>query len=599
MLQLFKQAKLGKRNLTVLLIFITLQVLGTLYLPTLTADIINYGVMQGNRDYVFRTGGFMLIVAVLTGIFSILGTYFSAEVSTRFAKNTRKQLFDRTQELSYQDYKHFHASSLITRATNDVEQVQTTLGMFFEMMLPAPFVLVVGTILALRRDFYMALIIITSATLFALIIGIIARFVLPIFAKVQKGLDEINSTVGQYISGIRVVRAFNRTKLETKRMNNSFNHFAKLNISINRTFALMLPLVMLVMSLVAVAITWFGGVRINSGNMQIGDITAVIEYAMNILMYVIMAVFTLIYIPRAKVCAARIREVLDYCPEIVDAKNAEYTESAKIAKIIKTNNVSEKSDSKATNKTTLRFKNVCFGYHEAENQVLHDISFDCIAGTTTAIIGGTGSGKTTLARLIPRLLDTTSGEILLDGVNVKDLPQESVRKRIGFVLQKAFLFSGTVADNLCHGNANADEKEMERILQIAQSKEFVDEKGGLEAVIEQGGKNLSGGQRQRLSIARMLMKKPDIYVFDDSFSALDFKTDAALRQALKPETTDAIVINIAQRISTIRDAEQIIVLDEGKIAGKGTHDELMKTCEVYKEIAYSQLSEDELSQKGL
>ncbi|MCL2280241.1 MAG: ABC transporter ATP-binding protein/permease, partial [Oscillospiraceae bacterium] len=343
---------------------------------------------------------------------------------------------------------------------------------------------------------------------------------------------------------------------------------------INRLFAVMMPVVMLIMSLVTVAIVWFGGLRINTGNMQIGDVMAIIEYTMHILMYLIMAVFAMIYIPRAKVCAGRINEVLEYAPEILDG-NAQI---------------------KATSKLSLSFKNVSFRYLDAENPVLHNINFTCEEGTTTAIIGGTGSGKSTLGRMIPRLLDATSGQILLNDVNVKDLPQEEVRRRVGFVPQKAFLFSGTIADNLKHGNSKATLRDMKRAAIVAQSDDFIEEKEGkYDAFVAQGGKNLSGGQRQRLSIARMLSKKPDIYVFDDSFSALDFKTDAALRRALKDVTQNSIVINIAQRISTIRDADQIIVLDEGRIVGKGTHIELLNNCEVYLEIARSQLSEEELS----
>ena len=573
MLKLFKQAQLGKLNVFLLLLFITLQMGGTLLLPTLTANIINNGVVLGDRDYVFNTGALMLGVAILTGVFSILGTYYSAEVSTKFAKNTRKKLFFHTQKLSYQDFKHFSTPSLITRATNDIEQLQTTLGMFFEMMIPAPFVLTIGLILAFARDAYMALIIIVSAVVFAIILGIAAKAIFPLFAKVQKGLDKINGTVQHYISGIRVVRAFNRTKLETENMDKSFKDFANVNIKINRLFAMMIPFVMLVMSLVTVAIVWFGGLRINTGNMQIGDVMAIIEYTMHILMYLIMSVFAIIYIPRAKVCAERINEVLNYKPEIVDGS----------------------SQIKAISKLSLEFKNVSFRYQDAENPVLHSISFSCEEGTTTAIIGGTGSGKSTLGRMIPRLLDASSGQVSLNGVNVKDLPQEEVRRRIGFVPQKAFLFGGSIADNLKNGNPKATLRDMKRAALVAQADEFIEEREGkYDAIVEQGGKNLSGGQRQRLSIARMLIKKPDIYVFDDSFSALDFKTDAALRRALKDVTQNAIVINIAQRISTIKDADQIIVLDEGRIVGKGTHFELLNSCEVYKEIAGSQLSEEEL-----
>ena len=574
MFQLFKQAKLGKMKVFLLLLFISLQMGGTLMLPTLTANIINNGVMMGDQNYVLSTGALMLGVAVLTGIFSILGTYFSAEVATRFAKNTRHRLFKHTQKLSYQDYKKFSTSSLITRSTNDIEQLQTTLSMFFEMMIPAPFVVAIGLILAFTRDFYMALIIIVSSIVMITVMAFVTKKVFPLFGKVQEGIDDMNGTVAQYISGIRVVRAFNRTKLETGRMDDSFKSFAKVNIKINRLFAGMIPIIMLVMSLVAVAIVWFGGIRIENSNMQIGDVMAVMEYSMNILMYLLMAVFAFIYIPRARVCAQRILEVLEHKPEIRDG-NAEI---------------------KANSKLRLEFKNVNFRYHDAELPVLHNINFTCEEGTTTAIIGGTGSGKSTVARLIPRLLDATSGQILLNGVNIKDLPQEESRKRIGFVPQKAFLFSGTIADNLRHGDEKATLRDMKRAAIVAQADEFINEKeGGYDAVVSQGGKNLSGGQRQRVSIARMLVKKPDVYVFDDSFSALDFKTDAALRKSLKGVTENAIVINIAQRISTIKDADQIIVIDEGRVVGKGTHDELLKTCEVYLEIAKSQLSEEELS----
>jgi ATP-binding cassette subfamily B protein len=556
-----------------LILFIGIRIVGTLYLPTLTADIINKGVVPGDMDFVWRTGAIMLGVAVLTGLFSILGTYFSAEVATSFAKNTRKKLFSHTQKLSYQDYKRFNTSSLITRATNDIEQLQTTISMFFDMMLPAPFVIAVGLILAFTRDTYMALIIIISSALMLVIMAFAIRIAFPLFARVQKGIDGINGVVAQYISGIRVVRAFNRTKLEQERMNESFQSYAKLNIKINRLFAVMIPVIMLIFTLVSVAVVWFGGHRINSGYMQIGDITAIMEYSVNILMYVLMATFSFIQIPRARVCSGRIREVLEHTPEIENGN----------------------LHLNAASDLQLEFKDVCFSYQNAENPVLHNLNFICKKGTTTAIIGGTGSGKSTAARLIPRLIDTTSGQVVLNGINIKELPQEELRARIGFVPQKAFLFGGTISENIKHGDKNATPEEIKQAAITAQADEFIAEReGGYDSEISQGGRNLSGGQRQRLAIARMLAKKPDIYVFDDSFSALDFKTDAALRKALKEVTQSAIVINIAQRISTIRDADQIIVLDEGKIVGKGTHGELLDSCEIYLEIAKSQLSEEEL-----
>lgn len=574
MFKLFAKSKLGPIKVILLVIFLALQVIGTLYLPRLTARIINNGVMQGDSDYVFSTGRLMLLVAVGTGIVATLATYFSAFVSTTFAKNVREKLFTHIQKLSYQDYKHFNTASLITRSTNDIEQLQSTLGMVFQMLLPAPFVVVIGLILSFRTDPIMALIVFAATAIFLMLIGIVAYIVLPVFAKVQTGLDNINDKVRQFINGIRVIRAYNRTRLEREHLNDSFHDFAKLNIRINRIFASIFPVVMLAMSMAAVAIVWFGTLRLQEGHMQIGDITAVMEYSMNILMYVLMAVFAIVFIPRAKVCAARINEVLGYKPEIRDGKN-HITKGSELS---------------------LEFKNVSFAYQDAETPVLTGLNFTCTKGTTTAIIGGTGSGKSTIARMLPRLLDATDGEILLNGICIKELPQEELRALVGFVPQKAFLFGGTIASNLRHGNPNATDADMHEALGIAQSTDFVmalEEQ--LDAPVSQGGKNFSGGQRQRLAIARMLMKRPSIYIFDDSFSALDFKTDAALRKDLKKITQDAIVVTVAQRITTIKDADQILVVEDGKIVNIGTHKQLLQNCETYLDIAKSQLSEEEIA----
>lgn len=573
MWNLFVRAKINKNKLLLLLVFISLQVLGTLYLPTLTATILNDGVLQANLDQVYQTGRMMLLVAGGTGAAAIFSTYLAAEVSTKFSRNLRSQLFEQTQQLSVQDFKQFKTSSLITRATNDVEQVQTMLSMFFEMLLPMPFVVIIGMVLAYLREPQMALIIFITMVIFVTIAVLLIKKVLPIFEKVQTGLDRINERVGQFLSGIRVIRAFNRTKLEQRQMDESFHAFAELNIRINRWFALMMPLILLILNIATVAIVWFGADRITTGEMQIGDITAVMEYAMNILFYSVMALFSFVMMPRAITCAKRIREVLDHRPEIVDGAEK----------------LSE------TKPTKLEFKQVSFCYSDAENPVLHNVSFSCEAGTTTAIIGGTGSGKSTIAKLIPRLFDVQGGEILLNGRSLAELPQTQLRQKIGFVPQKAFLFSGTIADNLRHGNKIATEEEMNHAVTIAQASAFIESlPNGLDAPVAQGGTNFSGGQKQRLAIAKMLMKKPQVYVFDDSFSALDFKTDAALRKALKEETKEAIVIYAAQRISTIKDADQIIVLDEGKVVGKGTHHELLRSCPHYLDIARSQLSEEEL-----
>ena len=573
--KLFREAKIGRVKVILLLLFIALQMGGTLYLPTLTADIINNGVMLGDQEYVLRIGVIMLCVATLTGIVSILGTYFSAEVTTIFAKNTRKKLFNHIQTFSLQDFHKFKTASLITRATNDIEQLQSTFSMFFEIIIPAPFIILIGMFLAYSKDPYMAFIIFIASVILVIALGLIAKTIFPLFDRVQKGLDKINDKVSQYISGIRVIRAFNRTELEQEQVNAAFTDLATINIKINRIFAVLMPFVYLVMNIATVAIVWFGGIRISSENMQVGDFVAVIAYAINILMYLLMAAFVVAYIPRAKVCAARIHEVLEYNPEMSDGEEK----------------LHDNSD------LSLEFRDVSFAYNDAENPVLHNISFLCKQGTTTAIIGGTGSGKSTIAKLIPRFLDATKGNILLNGCDIRALSQRELRQTIGFVPQRAFLFSGSIADNLRHGNKEAGLLEMQYAAKIAQVEDFIEElEGGFDAPVAQGGKNFSGGQRQRLAIARMLMKKPGIYVFDDSFSALDFKTDAALRMALKDVTREAIVIYIAQRIGTIKDADQIIVLDNGKIAGIGTHHELLKNCEMYLEIAKSQFSEEELQQ---
>lgn len=574
MWNLFIRAKINKKKLLLLLVFISLQVLGTLYLPTLTANILNEGVLQADLDKVYEIGKSMLLVAVGTGAAAILSTYLSADVSAKFSRNIRNMFFKKTQLLSIQDFKQFKTSSLITRATIDVEQVQAMLSMFFEMLLPMPFVVIIGMILAYLREPQMAMIIFITMFIFFVIAALLINKVMPMFDQVQSGLDQINERVGQFFSGIRVIRAFNRTKLEQQQMNESFHRFAKLNIRINRWFALMMPLILLILNVATVAIVWFGAERINAGDMQIGDITAVMEYAMNILFYSVMALYSFVMMPRAITCAKRIREVLNYSPEIEDGKE--------------TMNV-------RTEKAKLEFNNVSFCYSDAENPVLHNVSFTCEAGSTTAIIGGTGSGKSTIAKLIPRLIDTQGGEVLLNGYALADVPQRELRKQIGFVPQKAYLFSGTIAENLRHGNKRATEEEINHALSIAQATPFISSlPHGIKTTVSQGGTNFSGGQKQRLAIAKMLMKKPQVYVFDDSFSALDFKTDAALRKALKEETKEAIVIYVAQRISTIKDADQIIVLDEGKVVGKGTHHELLRSCPHYLDIARSQLSEEEL-----
>lgn len=574
MLKLFKHFKINKVLLGSLFVIILLKTVGTLYIPTLTADIINNGVIKGDIHYVLRTGKVMIGTAVFTGVLAILSTYFSSNLSSTLSRDIRSKIFAHAQKLSIHDFKHFSTSSLITRCTSDVNQIENTLTMFFEMIIPVPFITLVGMFLAFSKDRYMAFIIFIAGIIFIMFIMLISKKVINLSTRIQVGLDKINSRVRQYISGIRIIRAFNREKHEKKLMDDTFTNYADINVKLNKVFAVVMPAIMIIMNVCSVAILWFGSIRISRGAMQVGDIMAVIEYAVIILVYLVMAVIVLINIPRASACSMRILEVLQYEPEIVDEK---VTESI------------------PNGRKTLEFRNVTFSYRDAEKPVLKNISFICEGGKTTAIIGATGSGKSTIGKLIPRLHEIQGGKILINGVDIKDFSQKNLRDTISFSPQKAFLFSGTIADNIRYGKRDATMDEIKGAAKAAQADKFISDLNlSYDSLVSQGGNNFSGGQRQRLCIARTLVKKSDIYVFDDSFSALDYKTDAKLRKAIKPRLKDSIVIIIAQRISTIMEADQIIVLEEGKIAGIGTHTELLKSCPIYLKIAESQLSEEEL-----
>ena len=564
----------GRIFLMLLLLFI--QVIGTLYIPTLTADIVNNGIVAGNLDYVWSTGGFMLLVAVATAIFSVWGTYSSTYIATALGKDIRGALFRKAQDFSVNDFNKFGAASLITRSTSDVGQIQMAFSIVVEMLLPAPFMAVAGLILSFSKNPSIAFMVVgfMVAILFATVI--VAKKVIPLFDRMQNALDTINRTVRESVIGVRVIRAFNRAKDSKARMDNSFENYANIAIKANKIFAGLLPLIMLIMNILTILIVWFGGRQVAAGGMEIGDIMAIIEYAMLTLFYLVMGAAAFIFIPRAQTCAKRINAVLDTVPEFEKSNNHSKTDRGKDA-------------------AKVQFKNVTFRYDDAEEAVLHNIDFAVEKGKTTAIIGSTGSGKSTIASLLMRFFDIESGSILVDGKDVREYSQDVLRGKIGYVPQKAFLFSGTIADNLRHGKKNATEEEMLAACRIAQIDDFIiNSEKGLKTRVSQGGNNFSGGQKQRLSIAKAIIKKPDIYIFDDSFSALDFKTDARLRSALKDEVGDSAVIIVAQRISTILDADQIVVLDEGKIVGKGTHKDLLASCTVYQQIAHSQLSEEEL-----
>lgn len=565
-----------KKRAAFMLLLLFLQVLGTLYIPTLTASIVNNGIVAGDLDYVWKTGGVMLIVAVATAMISVLGTYSSTYISTAMGRGIRSALFRKAQKFSANDFNQFGAASLITRSTSDVMQIQQAFSAIVEMLLPAPFMTVAGLVLAFSKNGTLSFVILGFMLgIFVLTIAI-GKKIIPIFEKMQTTLDKITRTVRDSIIGVRVIRAFNRTQDSKEKIDKTFDDYAAIAIKANHIFAALMPLVMFLMSICALAIVWFGGKQVAAGNMEIGDIMAIIEYAMLTMMYLIMGAAVFLIIPRAQTCANRINAVLEVQPEFTDPIKESCKQSKQGAMV--------------------EFRNVTFRYAGAEEAVLHDINFSVDRGQTTAIIGSTGSGKSTIARLVMRLYDIESGNVFVDGKDVRDYKQEELRDKIGYVPQKAFLFSGTIADNLRHGKKNATIDEMRHAAKITQIDDFIEAaESGFDYRVAQGGGNFSGGQKQRLSIARAIIKKPNIYIFDDSFSALDFKTDARLRAALKNEVTESAVMIVAQRISTILDADQIIVLEEGRIVGKGTHKELMNHCPVYQQIAYSQLSEEELA----
>lgn len=560
-----------------MLVLMFLQMLGTLYVPTLTADIVNKGIINGNLKLVWGIGGFMLLIAVLIAGVSILQTYLSTSVFTGMGRDIRSALFKKSQSLTINEFNRFGPDSMITRCTNDITQIQQGYMAAIEMLLPAPIMAVAGLLLAFSKSPALALLIAAAMVVICILTVWIGSKAMKLFAGLQVMLDRINRVLRENLAGIRVIRAFNRSEFEQKRTDKTYEEYAFTAIRVNKIFAVLLPVIMVIMNVCTILIIALGGQNVANGQMEIGDIMALIEYAFLILMYLVMGIMVIMIFPRAQTCAGRVNEVLDLCSDRSGADTPD--------------------DCRAVVKAPkLEFCNVTFQYQGAEEPVLNNLSFTADIGKTTAIIGGTGSGKSTIASLIPRFYDIQSGEIRIDGENIASMSEENLRERIGFVPQKSFLFSGTILDNFRHGKKDATLAEIRHAADIAQIGDYIDSLDeGYETRVSQGGGNFSGGQKQRLSIARALVRKPEIYVFDDSFSALDFKTDAKLRMALKGEVKDAVVILVAQRISTIMDAEQIIVLDEGRVVGTGTHKELLANCAVYQQIAKSQLSEEELS----
>ena len=555
------------------LIVMFLDVAGGLLIPTITANMINAGINGGNMDYLIRSGILMLIVTIVTSLGALLGSYLAADLSSKIGRDMRNDLYDKSLTFSSYDFEQFGTGSMITRTLNDVNIVQQGAVWFIQMVLPVPAVCIMGIVMAFSIDTMMGFLL-TGATVFILLLAIfVTRKASLIFDKLQKFLDRMNVVLRENITGVRVIRAFNKEKDEEKRMKKSFEDYAEAAISANRLFAGLESIALFAINLIIVIILWLGGNRIGAGFMEIGDITALTQYAMMILFYIIMAQMVMILIPRAMICVRRISDVLHLTPEIQDG------------------GLSVDNNSSQT-KEVIRFKAVSFRFTDAGENTLENLDFICKRGETTAIIGSTGSGKSTVAQMILRFHDVTSGSVLLNGKDIRSMPQKELREHISYVPQKAWLFSGTIADNLRHGNDRATEQQMKHALSVAQSEFVYDLPDGLYSRVSQGGTNFSGGQKQRLSIARALAKKADLYIFDDSFSALDFKTDAALRKALANEVKDAAVLIIAQRISTIMNAEQIIVLEEGRIVGIGNHDFLIQTCPVYQDIAKSQIKGD-------
>jgi len=539
-----------------------------------TALGININKLQNN--YILVTGGLMLLVALVSVGATIVVAYLSAKVAAGLSKNLRRDIFKKVASFSNSEFDKFSTASLITRSTNDVQQIQMLLTMLLRIVFYAPILAIGGVIKVINSDASMAWIIgIAVAAILSLVISMFA-VAIPKFKKVQKLVDRVNQVTREILSGLSVIRAFNNQKHEDKKFDAANKELTKVNLFINRIMALMMPAMMLILNGVTLLIVWVGAHQVDAGAMQVGDMMAFIQYAMQIIMAFLMISIVSIMLPRAAVSAERIAEVLASEISVKDAEDLQHFGSIK--------------------KGYVEFQNVSFRYPGAEESVLTDISFTAKPGETTAFIGSTGSGKTTLINLIPRFYDATAGRILINGTDIKTVSQHELREKIGYVPQKAVLFSGTIESNLLYGVEGASEEELAKSAQIAQATEFIEAKPeGFKAEIAQAGANISGGQKQRLSIARALAKKSEIYIFDDSFSALDFKTDSVLRKALKKETGQSTLLIVAQRISTIMNAEQIIVLDEGKIVGKGTHKELMNNCDVYQEIALSQLSKEELA----
>ena len=564
-----------KGPIAIALLLLLVGAIGNLYLPDLNAEIIDNGVVKGDTDYILRVGALMLVVTAVLGVASVAAVFIGARVAMGFGRDVRRAVFSTVETFSQVEVNHFGPPSLITRNTNDVQQVQTVVFMGLTIMVSAPILIVGGIIMAVRTDPTLSALLIVILPLMALVIGVVMSRAIPMFRAMQTKIDRINQVMRETLAGVRVIRAFVRTPHEEKRFETASADLFDTTLKVGRLFAVTIPIMTAILNLSTVAVMWFGAQRVADGAMQIGALTAFLQYLLQIMFAVLTAVFMFILIPRGAVSAGRINEVLQTEPTIHDPAEAV-------------------RPTDATQRGVVEFRNVEFRYPGAEDPVLRELTFRAAPGETTAIVGSTGSGKSTLINLIPRFYDVTGGQVLIDGVDVREQDREDLWRRIALVPQKAFLFGGTIRSNLRFGDAEATDEQLWRALTTAQARDFVAEMpDGLDSTIAQGGSNVSGGQRQRLAIARAIVRDADIVVFDDSFSALDVATDARLRAALAEELHDTTVIIVAQRVATIMRADRIIVLDSGRIVGIGTHRELLESNETYQEIDYSQLSESE------
>jgi ATP-binding cassette, subfamily B, multidrug efflux pump len=573
MLKLFRNLKPYALAIMVTLMLAFASAIAELSLPALMSTIVDKGVAAGDIALIWKTGGLMLAIAFAAIIANVTAGFLASRTAMGFGRDLRSKVFARVSSFSLREMDRFGASSLITRTTNDITQVQHVTFMMQRMMAHAPLMAIGGIVMALSTEPKLSWILLVIVPIMALAITVLAMKGMPLFKAIQKKLDNLNKVMRENLAGIRVVRAFDRIDYERGRFDTANADLTATSLKVNRLMAFLFPFVMLMMNVTTVMIVWFGGLGIGSGDIRLGSLMAFIQYTMQIMFSVVMVSVIFIMVPRASVSAARINEVLDVDPEIVDPAVPRRP---------------------GQERGRIEFRDVSFGYGGAVEPVLKGLSFTAEPGTTTAIIGGTGSGKSTIVNLIARFYDVDSGAVLVDDVDVREMAQDDLRSLLGLATQRPILFSGTIAHNLRFGRTEATGTELAKAAEVAQAAAFIAEKeGGMDAPIAQGGVNVSGGQRQRLAIARALAKHPKIYLFDDTFSALDFKTDARLRAALRKETSDATVIIVAQRVGTIRDADQIIVLDDGRMVGKGRHAELMKDCGVYREIVASQMSEEE------